>query len=120
MGSKFLLKTDHYALQWLSKVKDTTKKLTRWSLKLSEFDMEVKYVPGKSIPHVDALSRLSVNSVEGMSLIQAIHEAQARDSSLDELRFRAQNSQNLKNPFLLEEGFGHLLTRREDKLLGNN
>nr|KAG5687423.1 hypothetical protein BaRGS_019822 [Batillaria attramentaria] len=40
-------------------VKDTNRKLLRWSLELQEFDYEVKYVRGEANVLADALSRLN-------------------------------------------------------------
>nr|KAG5702243.1 hypothetical protein BaRGS_030598 [Batillaria attramentaria] len=42
-----------------SLVKDTNRKLLRWSLELQEFDYEVKYVRGEANVLADALSRLN-------------------------------------------------------------
>lgn len=56
-GRKFTLHTDHAALRWLLNLKDPSSRLTRWSLRLAEFDYEVIHKPGKKLPHADALSR---------------------------------------------------------------
>ncbi|CAI7730001.1 unnamed protein product [Closterium sp. NIES-54] len=57
-GSRFLLQTDHQALQWLMTAKDLTGKLARWSLLLQEYDFTVSYQPGETHRNVDALSRM--------------------------------------------------------------
>ncbi|CAI7792036.1 unnamed protein product, partial [Closterium sp. NIES-54] len=57
-GSRFLLQTDHQALQWLMTAKDLTGKLARWSLLLQEYDFTVSYRPGETHRNVDALSRM--------------------------------------------------------------
>ncbi|CAI7820602.1 unnamed protein product [Closterium sp. NIES-54] len=57
-GSRFLLQTDHQALQWLMTTKDLTGKLARWSLLLQEYDFTVSYRPGETHRNVDALSRM--------------------------------------------------------------
>ncbi|CAI7902111.1 unnamed protein product, partial [Closterium sp. NIES-54] len=57
-GSRFLLQTDHQALQWLMTAKDLTRKLARWSLLLQEYDFTVSYRPGETRRNVDALSRM--------------------------------------------------------------
>ncbi|KAK7466030.1 hypothetical protein BaRGS_00037400, partial [Batillaria attramentaria] len=41
LGRHFLIESDHQPLSWLSQVKDTNRKLLRWSLELQEFDYEV-------------------------------------------------------------------------------
>ena len=56
-GQKFTVITDHYAAQFLKKIKNETGRLGRWSLRLQAFDFEVKYRPGKQNGNVDGLSR---------------------------------------------------------------
>ena len=56
-GRKFILFTDHQPLIWLHRVKDPTSRLVRWRLKLSEYEYEIRYQPGKSNKLADALSR---------------------------------------------------------------
>ena len=62
-GRHFTLVTDHSALRWLHTMKDTVdggpaSRLTRWSLRLQEFDFEVEHKPGKHHHDADAVSRL--------------------------------------------------------------
>ena len=49
-GTAFTLITDHIALQWLHKNKDLGGRLTRWSLKLQEYDFTIKYRKGPGMP----------------------------------------------------------------------
>ena len=56
-GYKFTLQTDHSALRWLLNLKDPSSRLTRWSLRLAEFDYEIIHRPGSKMMHADALSR---------------------------------------------------------------
>ena len=55
---KFLVHTDHNALKWLLNITEPSSRLTRWRLRLAEFDFEVRYKKGKDNQHADALSRL--------------------------------------------------------------
>ena len=57
MGKKTLVRTDHSPLPWLKQHKDKSYKLTRWVLRLQEFDVEIAHKAGKKMAHVDALSR---------------------------------------------------------------
>jgi hypothetical protein len=52
---KFLVRTDHAALKFLRNFADISSRLMRWSLRLSEF--EIEHVPGSKIKNVDTLSR---------------------------------------------------------------
>lgn len=63
-GVKFQLITDHRPLVWLLNLKDPNSKLSRWRLKLSEYNFEIKHIPGKSNKVADALSRIQINQFE--------------------------------------------------------
>jgi hypothetical protein len=57
-GTKFILVTDHASLKWLMNSQDLNTHLMRWSLKLQEYDFDIKYKPGRNHSDVDALSRI--------------------------------------------------------------
>ena len=56
ISQKFIIRTDHASLRWMLESKKP-EKLTRWSARLSEFDFEIQYRPGKK-NNSDALSRV--------------------------------------------------------------
>ena len=58
LGRPFSVFTDHAALVWLARSRDTKSKLTRWVLELQEFDMTIRSRPGTENANADALSRL--------------------------------------------------------------
>lgn len=58
LGLKFKIITDHQALSWLFNIKDPGSRLTRWRLKLEEYEYEIIYKPGVSNTNADALSRI--------------------------------------------------------------
>lgn len=60
-GRKFTIFTDHRPLAWLNSLKEPGSKLTRWKLRLSEFDFDVIYKSGKQNSNADALSRIKLN-----------------------------------------------------------
>lgn len=56
-GVQFEVVTDHECLLYLSARKDTKGRLTRWALKLQEYDFTVKHRPGAQNGNADGLSR---------------------------------------------------------------
>ncbi len=58
-GQKFNIVTDHRALNWLFNIKDPGSRLTRWRLKLAEYEYEIHFKPGASNTNADALSRIN-------------------------------------------------------------
>lgn len=57
-GRRFIIYTDHRPLVWLFNVKDLNSRLTKFRLKLEEYDYVIKYKPGKQNVNADALSRI--------------------------------------------------------------
>ena len=60
LGRAFTIQTDHRALQWLDRLKETNSRLTRWSLALQPFKFTVQHRSGKANANADALSRATV------------------------------------------------------------
>ena len=60
-GRKFTLVTVHKPLVWFQNPKDPCSRVTRWKLKLSEYDLDVPYKAGKTNVNADALSRNHVD-----------------------------------------------------------
>ncbi|UYV75399.1 K02A2.6-like [Cordylochernes scorpioides] len=56
-GNCFTIFTYHCALQWLKNIKNPTGRLFRWSLILSVYDYQVKYIKGTKQLEADLLSR---------------------------------------------------------------
>lgn len=67
-GRKFKIITDHKPLQWVMNLKEPNSRLTRWRLKLSEYDFTVVYKQGKHNTNADALSRIDLNNEEISSI----------------------------------------------------
>ncbi|HRP36369.1 MAG TPA: reverse transcriptase domain-containing protein [Candidatus Dojkabacteria bacterium] len=70
-GRHFIVITDHEAIKFLqNKNANITKsRLIRWMITLSEFNMELKWKPGREIPQADALSRI-INMVTIKDILQ--------------------------------------------------
>ncbi|KAL0820853.1 hypothetical protein ABMA28_005522 [Loxostege sticticalis] len=63
-GRKFFIYTDHRPLVWLYSIQEPNSKLTRWRLRLQEYDFEIIYRSGKQNTNADALSRIKLNVLD--------------------------------------------------------
>lgn len=59
-GRKFTILTDHNPLVYLNSIKISSDRLTRWRLKLAEFDFNIVYKKGKANANADAMSRINI------------------------------------------------------------
>ena len=57
LGRRFLLRTDHGSLTWLSNFKEPEGQLARWLERLQEYDFTIAHRPGRKHQNADALSR---------------------------------------------------------------
>ena len=64
LGVYFTVRTDNSAAAAIKTARQP--KLQRWCVTLAEYDFTIKYRPGKSYTHVDALSRLSIENNQGI------------------------------------------------------
>ena len=60
LGRRFVLRTDHSALQWLYSFKEPEGQTARWLEMLQEFDFEVIHRRGRDHGNADALSRSNI------------------------------------------------------------
>ena len=56
LGRRFLLRTDHGSLTWLSNFKEPEGQLARWLERLQEYDFTIAHRPGKKHQNADSLS----------------------------------------------------------------
>lgn len=70
LGQKFLVQTDHKALEQLFKMKEPNSRLTRYRLLIEQYDFDIQYLKGDKNNVADALSRVSlnVNDLKNMSV----------------------------------------------------
>lgn len=88
-GRSFDLFTDHSAIKWLLSLKDPSSRLTRWSLKLAEYDYQVHHKPGVKNQNADCLSRIVCkNTCESLPIldIDSIKEQQKEDTECQRLK----------------------------------
>lgn len=99
--NRFSVITDHKALVWLNKTKDTNAKLGRWALELQNFEFDIIYKEGAKNQNADAISRIPYpieddkNDIEqdNDKSINAIHvENDSNDNKmLTEISFEYEN-----------------------------
>ncbi|GMF39090.1 unnamed protein product [Phytophthora fragariaefolia] len=72
---QFDLYTDHRALTWVVNLGNRTSNsmLARWAMELSNLDFKVHHKPGKSMGHVDELSRLLHNHVSAVTMADLLN-----------------------------------------------
>ena len=49
LGAEFVLETDHRALQWMNRMRDSNARITRWYLSLQPFCFRIRYRPGNKM-----------------------------------------------------------------------
>ena len=111
----FKLVTDHWALQWLSRVKDSKSKLFRWDQKLKLYTYTIEHRTGRQMAHVDALSRAPVTLVlssdtlreaQQVSIDPTKHTVTTNQDDLKQVKIRCRNRilipDKLKSQILME------------------
>lgn len=81
-GRKFIVRTDHRPLVWLSSLKEPNTKLQRWKVKLEEYNFDIQYVKGKDNQVADGLSRMEIYHNEDVTHLDDINEEQLDNQSL--------------------------------------
>ena len=61
-GSKFTIRSDHSALQWLHNLRDPEGQLARWLARLGQYDFHITHRAGDRHTNADALSRRPCSS----------------------------------------------------------
>jgi len=86
-GRKFTVYTDHRALKWLLNLQDPSSRLTRWAMKLAEYDFTVEHCPNTQMRHAGALS-CCVNAIEETVELsqEVVYEKQQSDELCKQYR----------------------------------
>ena len=66
-GTRFIVRTDHKALEYFMKQRNLSARQHRWLDVLNEFDFEIRYIPGDINGFADALSRIYSDEPKGVA-----------------------------------------------------
>jgi transposase InsO family protein len=114
-GVKVFLDTDHRNLTFISNIKHSSGQLARWAMRLSEYNYELRYRPGKHMEVADCLSRLSLPkelSEEEMAVIMAtfsVRVNQTTEGRVSEDRTRSRGAE-----FMVTWGLDPLPVEQEE------
>ncbi|KAJ8017967.1 hypothetical protein HOLleu_44301 [Holothuria leucospilota] len=72
-GARFIVRTDHGALRWLTNFKNPEGQLARWLETLSTYDFELKHRPGRLHGNADAMSRRPADAPSRRPCVECKH-----------------------------------------------
>lgn len=107
LGRKFIVRTDHAALQWLRKTPEPIGQQARYLEILEAFDFTVTHRSGKQHTNADALSRIpceECNDYKHATTINSLHLAppvKGNEWSTDTLKNETVNDEELKEVITL-------------------
>ncbi len=101
-GRYFIVRTDHQPITMIHNKKDLTRSVCNWILATQDYFFDIEYVPGKSIPHADALSRMFPAKQKNInSSIQAcFYEAELEQEWTPCLDYTGWGEEQKKDPIL--------------------
>ena len=111
-GKKFTIITDHNPLVYLNNITLSSERLTRWRLKLAEYDFDIVYRKGKANANADAMSR-----VESTESQEPINDNLDTLFNINDEKCVKVHKTELLNA-ISTTGFKNLVS--EDKLVYNN
>ena len=96
---KFIVITDQMALKWLKSIKRPNSRLFKWSLKLSQYNFDVKYRPGKDNIEADLLSRYPVlESFENTDYLRIVNLISTNDIINEQTSYFSANAMDDSGP----------------------
>ena len=103
-GRKFLIRTDHSSLRWLTNYRDADGMLARWLTKLQQYDFHIEHRPGRLHGNADGLSRC--HNCKNPGCRGSYRAPEVPDSSSDEF------CHQLERTPLINELFKHRAPKR--------
>ncbi|KRY26847.1 Transposon Ty3-I Gag-Pol polyprotein, partial [Trichinella spiralis] len=85
-GQRFLVRTDHSCLRWLTTFKEPEGQVARWLESLAELDVEVEHRAGRLHGNADALSRTNCTQCGRLNFKGQLLAAQQADPEIQLLR----------------------------------
>ena len=87
LGRKFVVKTDHKALEEIRRKKEFgSKRIQRWLERIDEFDFEIDYVPGVYLVQADAMSRSLESDIQDLEAgVLELHESTGHRKQLKDV-----------------------------------
>ena len=110
-GRRFIARTDHDALRWLTNFKEPSGQVARWLEKLAEFDFKVQSRPGKRHGNADGLSRRP-GQAAGVPEVSAVEIA---DTNSDGAWCPTWTAVELRSLQLADPAIRHVLSWRESR-----
>ena len=98
-GYQFTIITDHHSLIWLNNLKDPNGRLSRWAVRLQQYDFEIIHRKGREHLVPDALSRSVPITMESLCFIQDI-----ADKWYDRMRRKVEDDPNLYPQWRIRDG----------------
>jgi transposase InsO family protein len=115
LGRHFTILCDHKPLQWLKSMKDNNGKLSRWAMKLAEYDFSIKHISGAQNNVPDALSRLAANQkvignilIENEMSLEQISMLQNKDAELAPIIFQKTRDFSASEPIGISRRYKQL------------
>ena len=120
LGRRFILRTDHGSLTWLSRFKNPERQLARWLEQLQEYDFEIHHQPGKKHQNADALSRLPcsqcgrVSHVDNTELFQEVQVVGNLQQQKQNSFLKEKGKEEIRQLQLQDDSIGFMLKAREE------
>jgi len=88
LGRKFLIRTNHSALQWLRSTPEPIGQQARWCEILEEFDFQIVHRPGLNHGNADAMSRRPCRQCGQDPIVKSLHAQRERFSEREGILYR--------------------------------